>query len=171
MSDAAQTQGSWLSRDVEATVEAGRRLGAQLRSGDVVALVGQLGAGKTQMVRGLARGMGLDASEVSSPTFVLMQEYTAATSADTGDLALVHIDAYRLSGAAEFSAGLWGEDGTDVRSAAAVVIEWADVVEAALGDAALWLELEHHPEGRHLTWTCRGPWLDRAADIAACFAD
>lgn len=169
MTEASETSGHWISRSTAQTVELGRRLGALVCAGDVVALVGQLGAGKTQLVRGLAMGMGLDDTQVSSPTFVLMQEYTAADR--PGATALVHIDAYRLSGPAEFADGLWGDDGADVRDGAAVVIEWAEVVEAALGESALWLELEHDPQGRRVAWRCQGRWRSCAADVAACFED
>ena len=69
-----------LSREIltaseEETVGAGEQLGASLRPGDVVLLTGQLGAGKTAFVRGLARGVGAVADDVSSPTFTLIQEY------------------------------------------------------------------------------------------------
>jgi len=58
------------------TIDLARRLAGRLRAGDVIALIGELGAGKTRFVRGLAEGLGLDAAYVTSPTFVLMQEYT-----------------------------------------------------------------------------------------------
>jgi len=73
----------------EETSAAGERLGETLRGGDVVLLYGDLGAGKTAFVRGLARGLGADPSEVSSPTFTLIQEYR-------GRVTLFHVDLYRL---------------------------------------------------------------------------
>jgi tRNA threonylcarbamoyladenosine biosynthesis protein TsaE len=73
----------------EETSAAGERLGETLRGGDVVLLHGDLGAGKTAFVRGLARGLGADPSEVSSPTFTLIQEYR-------GRVTLFHVDLYRL---------------------------------------------------------------------------
>ena len=73
----------------EETSAAGERLGETLRGGDVVLLHGDLGAGKTAFVRGLARGLGAEPSEVSSPTFTLIQEYR-------GRVTLFHVDLYRL---------------------------------------------------------------------------
>jgi tRNA threonylcarbamoyladenosine biosynthesis protein TsaE len=75
------------------TTAAGETLGRALHTGDVVLLFGDLGAGKTAFVRGLASGVGANPDEVSSPTFTLVQEY-AGTSA-----ALYHVDLYRLEGA------------------------------------------------------------------------
>ena len=72
------------------TAAAGRELAARVHPGDVVLLTGDLGAGKTAFVRGLAEGLGIDASEVTSPTFTLIQEYSG------GRLRLYHVDLYRL---------------------------------------------------------------------------
>jgi tRNA threonylcarbamoyladenosine biosynthesis protein TsaE len=98
------------------TVEAGARLGASLQPGDVVLLFGDLGAGKTAFVRGLARGLGADAEEVSSPTFTLVQEYRG------GRLLLQHVDLYRLEPREVDDLGL-----DELISADAIVaIEWAE---------------------------------------------
>lgn len=100
-----------------------RALGGRLEAGDVLALVGELGAGKTVFVKGLARGLGVpDGVEVTSPTFVLVSEYR-------GRLTLYHVDAYRLEGAADFEAlgadeMLFGEG--------VCAIEWADRVRESL---------------------------------------
>jgi tRNA threonylcarbamoyladenosine biosynthesis protein TsaE len=74
----------------EETAAAGRRLAGSLRPGAVVLLSGDLGAGKTAFVRGIAEGLGISRSEVSSPTFTLVQEYRG------GRLPLYHVDLYRL---------------------------------------------------------------------------
>ncbi|HVZ94217.1 MAG TPA: tRNA (adenosine(37)-N6)-threonylcarbamoyltransferase complex ATPase subunit type 1 TsaE [Phycisphaerales bacterium] len=107
----------------ERTIALGADLGRLLRAGDVVALHGELGAGKTRFVRGLARGMGADPDAVSSPTFVVMQEY-AAPGAN-----LIHIDAYRLQGGDELDAIGWDRiaDGRSV-----LAIEWAERIESEL---------------------------------------
>ena len=75
----------------EETESLGERLGAGFRGGEVVLLSGELGAGKTAFVRGLARGLGADPDEVASPTFVLLTSYP-------GRLTLHHADLYRLAG-------------------------------------------------------------------------
>lgn len=79
----------WLTTSEDETQKGGRRLGACLRGGEVVALDGDLGAGKTVFVRGLAQGLSLGAEIVSSPSFTLMAEYP-------GRIPLVHIDLFRL---------------------------------------------------------------------------
>jgi tRNA threonylcarbamoyladenosine biosynthesis protein TsaE len=73
------------------TAALGRALGQRLQANDVVLLAGDLGAGKTAFVRGLAEGLGIDPADVSSPTFTLIQEYRG------GRVTLQHIDLYRLS--------------------------------------------------------------------------
>jgi tRNA threonylcarbamoyladenosine biosynthesis protein TsaE len=78
-----------ITQSEDETSAAGARLGEQLRAGDVVLLYGDLGAGKTAFVRGLARGVGAPADDVSSPTFTLVQEYH-------GRVPLYHVDLYRL---------------------------------------------------------------------------
>jgi tRNA threonylcarbamoyladenosine biosynthesis protein TsaE len=98
------------------TAALGRELGATLSAGDVVLLVGDLGAGKTAFVRGLAEGLGVDRDEVSSPTFTLVQEYRG------GRLPLFHVDLYRLDDPREIDdLGLdeIAEDGV-------LAIEWAE---------------------------------------------
>ena len=78
------------SRSEADTMAAGERLGRTLAAGDVVLLYGDLGAGKTAFVRGLAQGLGAAGSDVSSPTFTLVQEYRG------GRAVLYHVDLYRL---------------------------------------------------------------------------
>jgi tRNA threonylcarbamoyladenosine biosynthesis protein TsaE len=103
--------------DLAGTEAFGRRLGAVLFRGAVVALIGPLGAGKTQLARAIAEGLGIpDSRVVTSPTFVLIQEYSAR-------LPIYHFDAYRLAGAGElFDLGVseyFEGDGVSL-------VEWAD---------------------------------------------
>lgn len=98
------------------TIDAGRALAAELRPDDVVLLTGDLGAGKTAFVKGLAEGLGVDPLEVSSPTFTLIQEYRG------GRLTLHHIDLYRLMPREVDDLGLEEL----VISGAVVAVEWPD---------------------------------------------
>jgi tRNA threonylcarbamoyladenosine biosynthesis protein TsaE len=127
----------------------GRRLAGVLFPGAVVALVGPLGAGKTQLVRAIAEGLGItDGRVVSSPTFVLIQEYDAR-------LPIYHFDAYRLKNPAEF-ANLGVEEyfaGDGV-----CLIEWADRVEKYLPPEYLRVELTiTGPTSRHFEVAGIGP--------------
>jgi tRNA threonylcarbamoyladenosine biosynthesis protein TsaE len=98
------------------TSAAGRTLAETLSGGSVVLLIGDLGAGKTAFVRGMAEGLGLDPGEVSSPTFTLVQEYRG------GRVPLVHVDLYRLRDPREIDdLGL-----EDLEEGRVVAIEWAD---------------------------------------------
>jgi len=114
------------------TWRAGHAAAARLRPGDVLALVGDLGAGKTQWVKGLAAGLG-SAAPVTSPTFTLIHEYPGAR------LPLYHIDCYRLEGPGELLAiGL--DDYLDGRGV--LVIEWADKFPNLLPTAARWVRFK-----------------------------
>src|SRR5215204_4266126 len=118
--------------DLAATEAFGRRLGALLFPGAVIALVGQLGAGKTHLTRAIAEGLGVrNPAAVNSPTFVLIQEYPAR-------LPVYHFDAYRLTGPREFA-----ELGVDeyFRGDGVCVVEWADRVAATLPDDHLRIEI------------------------------
>jgi tRNA threonylcarbamoyladenosine biosynthesis protein TsaE len=128
--------------------------------GDVIGLTGELGAGKTQFVRGLAQGLGIDPAAVSSPTFVLMQEYEA----EAGPV-LVHIDAYRLHGSEGMATLGWEGAGQTLRTGAVVVIEWAELVSEALGEDWLAVDLEHTATGRRIELTPYGYWRDRIAAL------
>jgi len=119
------------------TEAAGESLGRSLAAGSVVLLYGDLGAGKTAFVRGLARGVGALPDEVSSPTFTLVQEY-AGTS-----LTLYHVDLYRLDSAEVDDLGL--DDLVDSRGI--VAIEWAERWPGR-PRRAINVQLEESGEGR-----------------------
>jgi len=111
------------SNSAEETVGVGRKIGSQLKGGEVVAVCGALGSGKTHLIKGIAKGAGAkDSKSVTSPTFVIVKEYV-------GRLDIYHVDAYRLDSIAEFEMLGFG-DFCYPRSV--VLIEWADKIESAL---------------------------------------
>ena len=141
-------QWQWISRSPGETLDFGASLGVASRPGDVVALIGDLGAGKTWLTKGIARGLGVEPKEVTSPTFVLMHVHD-------GRLPLYHFDAYRLGGAAALldlgaDEVLFGEGVS--------VVEWADRVTAALPEDRLEVRIEVTGEAeRQLDFTATGP--------------
>ncbi len=125
-------------------IEAGARFAATLRSGDILALDGDLGAGKTHFCKGLAAGLGAT-DEVTSPTFALVQEYLS------GRLPLFHFDWYRLDSAAELH-GLGWDDYLDEDGI--VVVEWAGKFPEMLPPTAIRLQFDLAPDGlRRVTVT------------------
>ena len=143
---------------VDQTVRLGATIGGLARPGDVIALLGELGAGKTQLTRGIASGLGIDSAEVSSPTFTLIQEYAPGVA--DGPV-LVHIDAYRLAGPDELDTIGWIGHGDELRENAVVVIEWAERVDEALEDDCLQIAIRHHRLGRSIAITPQAHWSDR----------
>ncbi|MBT3878425.1 MAG: tRNA (adenosine(37)-N6)-threonylcarbamoyltransferase complex ATPase subunit type 1 TsaE [Candidatus Scalindua sp.] len=111
--------------EFEQTIEFGRLIGSLLKAGDVVALIGQLGAGKTHFTKGIAEGQGVkDRKAVTSPSYVIVKQYK-------GRLPIYHFDAYRLKSADEMyeidCVGFFWGDGISI-------IEWADKVVECLPD-------------------------------------
>ena len=123
------------------TAAAGRALAALLGPGTTVLLYGDLGAGKTAFVRGLAEGLGIDPAEVSSPTFTIVQEYRGPR------LTLQHVDLYRLSPAEVEDLAL--DDLLDETTVMA--IEWAERLPRAPAPPLVRVTLGHHPSGRAIT--------------------
>ena len=111
-----------ISHSAEETIAFGRQLAGSLRAGDVLALTGDLGAGKTCLVKGLATGLGITHA-VTSPTFTLIHEYRG------GRLPLAHIDLYRLATAGE-AVNIGIEE--YLSGAGVTVIEWAERIESLL---------------------------------------
>lgn len=153
----------------EETIALGRAIGRVLVGGDVVALHGELGAGKTRLVRGIAEGVGADTSRVSSPTFVIMQEYPCRGG---GSLqTLVHMDAYRLQGGDELETVGWDRIASDLeeRQPVAAVIEWASRIDSMLPrERRLDVFLEHAGLGggesggeRHVVIEGGDQWQER----------
>ena len=127
----------FVSPSPETTFEYGRMLGSLLLAGDVVALSGDLGAGKTCFVQGVSIGVGvLERSQITSPTFTLIQEYQ-------GRLPIYHFDVYRLNREEDlyelgFEEYFYGEGIT--------LIEWAERIPSCLPDEHLAIDLQIEPD-------------------------
>ena len=123
-----------ISTSVEATEVIAFELARTLRGGECIALEGELGAGKTQFVRGLLKGLGGEPRSVSSPTFVLLNVY------ESGRLKLFHLDAYRVSGPEDFESIGFNEL---LEQGGVVVIEWASRVASLLPRPRINVAIEH----------------------------
>lgn len=145
-----------VSADPEATRSLGRRLAAVATAGDLVCLYGELGAGKTQLVKGFAVGLGID-DTVNSPSFVLMSEYP-------GRLRLFHLDLFRLANAADVVAGGL----VDERQATGVtVVEWAERFGEARPPARLDVVIEGTgDEPRRIRIVATDPRFERYLEAA-----
>ena len=127
-----------LSSSIEETIQFGRDFAAQLQPGNVVCLEGDLGAGKTHFVKGIASFFGVNEDSVSSPTFTLINEYNAETP-------IYHFDCYRLKseqealeiGAEEY---LYG-DGISV-------VEWPEKIGNLLPPESVWVAITHKSENK-----------------------
>jgi tRNA threonylcarbamoyl adenosine modification protein YjeE len=122
-------------------------IGAALVPGDLVVLEGDLGSGKTFLVRGIARALGVPSGvRVTSPTFALVNEHT-------GRMPIVHADLYRLGDASDLTElGLVERVGSE----AVVLVEWGERFADALGHHGLWVFLALSAEGRSATLLARG---------------
>ena len=153
-----------------ATRAIGEGLAGIAEPGRIVALEGDLGAGKTQLVRGLAAGLGLAPESVSSPSFVLVTEHEAAA----GRPPLVHADVYRAGSPEELATAGWDPvaGGGELVADAVVAVEWAELLETAIEGDVLWLRLEHVDETtRRLCAWPGGAWSRDAGRIEALFAE
>jgi tRNA threonylcarbamoyladenosine biosynthesis protein TsaE len=132
-----------ITESAKETIELGRKIASVMHGGQIVALTGPLGSGKTHLIKGIAQGLDApDSTKVCSPTFVLVNEYEARG----GELTLYHIDAYRLNSPREFEQ-LGFED--FCRPDAIVLVEWADKILPALaGLEVVQIELDHAGEDK-----------------------
>lgn len=121
------------SNSVDETIRIGYEFGKQLKAGDVVCLDGDLGAGKTHFVKGVASFFGIDPHKVSSPTYTLIHEYS-------GDLPVYHFDCYRLKSEREAL-----EIGTEeyFYDEGVCLIEWPEKIESLIPDEAIWVKISH----------------------------
>jgi tRNA threonylcarbamoyladenosine biosynthesis protein TsaE len=141
------------------TQKLGQALGGIFQPGDVIALVGELGAGKTELVKGIALGLGVDKRlPVASPTYILLREYP-------GRLWLYHFDFYRLKSEIELS-GIGYEEYFEGEGVCAV--EWADKFPMIFGKSVLWVKLEIVDESSRKieVWTESGEKWERRLEEA-----
>jgi len=127
--------------------ELGARIGAQLKAGDLLLLNGDLGAGKTVLVQGIAQALGIDG--VTSPTFVISKKYTAA-------LPLIHVDVYRLLDSGKVALFLDDLDLDSDRENSVTVIEWGGAESARLSDQRLEITIDRREEVRTVSFNCVG---------------
>ena len=144
---------TFLSGSVEETQAFGERIGRLLRAGDVVALQGELGSGKTTLIQGVARGLGRDPGTIKSPTFVLVREYP-------GDVPLVHVDGYRLDGPPSAS---WLDVDLIFSPQKITLIEWAERFAGLLPEHHLAVRLSHVSTNRRRLQLV--PFGERAAEL------
>ena len=130
----------------------GKKLGAQLRAGDLILLNGPLGAGKTVLVQGIGSALGFD--EVTSPTFVISRIHK-------GPLSLIHVDTYRLLESGKAALYLDDLDLDTAREDAVTVIEWGGAESARLSDERLEIDIDRTDEKRVVSWRAIGPrWAE-----------
>ena len=131
----------YFTNSVEETERLGQRLGETLRGGEVVAYLGELGAGKTAFTRGLARGLGIS-MRVTSPTYTIVNEYTG------GRLPLFHFDMYRLGSEDELFDIGWEDY---LARGGVCAVEWSENVSGAMEDAITVRIEKTSDEGRKIT--------------------
>jgi tRNA threonylcarbamoyladenosine biosynthesis protein TsaE len=127
--------------------ELGARIGAQLKPGDLLLLNGDLGAGKTVLVQGIAQALGI--AGVTSPTFVISKSYKAT-------LPLIHVDVYRLLDSGKAALFLDDLDLDSDRETSVTVIEWGGAESARLSDQRLEITIDRSDEVRKVSFNCVG---------------
>ena len=127
--------------------ELGARIGAQLKPGDLLLLNGDLGAGKTVLVQGIAQALGI--AGVTSPTFVISKSYKAT-------LPLIHVDVYRLLDSGKAALFLDDLDLDSDRENSVTVIEWGGAESARLSDQRLEITIDRSEEVRRVSFNCVG---------------
>ena len=151
-SKSAKKMHVFFSNGPAATLRFGRRLGEKMTAGSVIALVGELGCGKTLFTRGLCSGLGIPGKEVNSPTFAFVNEYR-------GRLAVYHVDLYRIGDIEDgFEIGML--DYLARAEAGVIVLEWAEKVLPLLPEDYLQVKFEVlSPQRRRLELTVFGERL------------
>jgi tRNA threonylcarbamoyladenosine biosynthesis protein TsaE len=146
----------FLSRSPEQTRRLGQRLGAALQPGDVICLQGDLGAGKTTFVQGIAQGWG-SRDAVSSPTFIIVNVYR-----NSDQKQLFHLDAYRIESTLEAEE----LDLVTMQAQGSLLIEWPERMERLIPRDRLWIKLEYvDQEERQMNISSHGRRYDDLLEI------
>jgi tRNA threonylcarbamoyladenosine biosynthesis protein TsaE len=128
-----------VTKNSKETVELGKKIAQKLKGGEIIALEGDLGAGKTTLIKGLARGLGIKKT-ITSPTFLIMRMYRIKNQ-ESRIKNLVHVDAYRLKNSDELT-NIGIEEYLGDKNTV-VVIEWADKVRKILrGKKVIWIKMK-----------------------------
>lgn len=151
----------FFSRSPDQTRRVGRRLGEALETGDVICLQGDLGAGKTTFVQGIAQGWG-SVDSVSSPTFILVNVYRRADQSEVTPPLLFHMDAYRLDSTPEAEE----LDLDSMLAQGALLIEWPERMNGLIPSENLWVNLEHiDDEEREMKFKASGRRYDELLEV------
>lgn len=151
----------FFSRSPDQTRRVGRRLGEALETGDVICLQGDLGAGKTTFVQGIAQGWG-SVDSVSSPTFILVNVYRRADQSGVTPPLLFHMDAYRLDSTPEAEE----LDLDSMLAQGALLIEWPERMNGLIPKENLWVNLEHiDDEEREMKFKASGRRYDELLEV------
>ena len=118
--------------NLEETINIGKEIGRLCRGGDIFCLIGEVGAGKTHLTKGIALGLGID-DNITSPTFTIVNEY------DSGRLKLNHFDVYRVNDPDEIYAIGFDEY---IFSEGVSIIEWADYIEDLIPEEACYIHIK-----------------------------
>ncbi|MEP6896196.1 MAG: tRNA (adenosine(37)-N6)-threonylcarbamoyltransferase complex ATPase subunit type 1 TsaE [Chloroflexota bacterium] len=146
----------FFSRSPEQTRHLGVRLGSALQAGDLICLQGDLGAGKTTFVQGIAQGWG-SLDSVSSPTFIIVNMYRRVDQSQ-----LFHMDAYRLDSTPEAEE----LDLDSMLAESALIVEWPERMDGLIPPERLWITLEHiTDEEREMKFNASGKRYDELLEI------
>lgn len=145
-----QTDSFMISRSVEETMELGRKKAAELKSGDVISLSGPLGAGKTCLIKGIAAGLGINANDVKSPSFTLINELY-------GKMPLYHFDLYRMKNISELYEIGWDDY---LMREGITVVEWGEKAGDMMPRDSIKIEIEIISEKRRKIFIS---YFDKAA--------
>lgn len=129
------------TKSSEETFEIGYKIGSKCNGGEIIALSGELGAGKTHLIKGIARGLGIE-KIITSPTFVVSQTYLS------GRIPFVHCDLYRISDFSELEDMGWYDF---ISSGSVIAVEWAEKIkDYIMEEKVLWVEIEMEDENLRL---------------------